>query len=123
MTITDVGSECHNMELYKKCSYVTTFSCLFGRYTFTRLPFGLVSAGDIFQQKNNVIFKDLPNMFGTADDILIIANDADCRDHKRTLKKVKQIFCQENLKLNKNKCNFMCTTIPFFEKVISRDGE
>ena len=39
----------------------------------------------MFQRKMDEIFKGLPNVFGIADDILILGYDADSRDHDRTL--------------------------------------
>ena len=52
--------------------------------------------GDVFQWKTDEIFKGLPNIFGIADDILIIENDADGRDHDKQLKPVIQICQQDN---------------------------
>ena len=49
MTITDASSGYNNLKLSKKSLYLTTFSCQFGRYRFTRLPFGVVPAGEMFQ--------------------------------------------------------------------------
>ena len=46
----------------------------------------VVPVGDMFQWKIDEIFKDLPNVFGIADDMLIVDYDADGRDHDRTLK-------------------------------------
>ena len=51
---------------WEKPSYLTTFACQLGRY---RLSFRAAPAGDMFQQKIEEIFKDLPNIFSIADDI------------------------------------------------------
>ena len=37
-----------------------------------RLPFTVAPAGDVFQHKIDKILKELPNVFGTANDILIM---------------------------------------------------
>ena len=42
-------------------------------------------------KKNYKIFKELPNVFSIADDILIVGYDDNGRDHNRTLRKVVQI--------------------------------
>ena len=47
--------------------------------------------------KIDQIFKDLPNVFHTADNILIVGYDADRRDNDRILRQVIQKFCQEIL--------------------------
>ena len=74
----------------------------------------------MFLWKADRIFKDLPNVVGTVDDIFIIHYDVDSRDHDRTLRWVMQIFHQENL--TKNKCYFRCLRVPFFSKMVSRCG-
>ena len=60
------------------------------------------------QQKLDEIFKDQLNVFGIADNMLIVGHDANNRDHDRALRWVLQICQKENLKLNKNKCYFWC---------------
>ena len=39
------------------------FVCQFGRYRYKQLPFGVAPAGNMFQRKNEEIFKDMPNVF------------------------------------------------------------
>ena len=78
--------------------------------------------GDIFQCKIDKVFSDMPNVFGIVDDILVIGYDKDGVDHDAAVHKVLQ-WCEEvNLKCNKEKCHFRCTSIPFFGEVISRKG-
>ena len=47
--------------------------------------------GDVLQQKLDEIFKDLPNVFGIEDDILIVGYDADGRGYDKTLRHMMQI--------------------------------
>ena len=89
MTIID--ARCHNLKYDKKSSCLTLSTCTFGRYTFTRLPFGVALGGDMFQRKIDEIFRGLPNGFGITYDILIVGYDADDRDHYRTLRQMIQI--------------------------------
>ena len=64
----------------------------------------------------------MPNVFGIADDILVIGYEKDGADHNEAVYNVLR-WCQDvNLKLNKVKCHFRCTSIPFFAKVVSREG-
>ena len=64
LSLIDVSSGYHNLKLDEILSYLTTFACHFGRYRYKRLQFGTAPAGDMFQQKIDEIFKDLPNVFG-----------------------------------------------------------
>ena len=79
MTIIDPTSGYHNLKCDRKPSYITTFACQFGRYMLTRLCFGVAPTGDMFQRNVDKIFKGLPNIFGMADEILIVGYDADSR--------------------------------------------
>ena len=77
----------------------------------------------MFQHKIDEIFKDLPNVLGIADDILVVGYDSDGKDYDETLWWVLQMCRHVNLKLKKDKCHLRCTSVPFFGKVISRLGE
>ena len=76
----------------------------------------------MFQRKIDEIFKDMPNVFCIADDILVAGYEADDRDHDKTVQRVLQRGRQVNLKLNKDKCHFRCTSVPFFEEIILQNG-
>ena len=55
---------------------------------FSRLSFGVVWEDDMFQRNINEILKDLPNVIGIADDILIAGYHAGERDHDGALRYV-----------------------------------
>ena len=114
MSITNVSLGYHNLKLDKQSSYLTTFACPFGRYRYKQLPFGAALAGDMFQCKIDEIFNDMPNVFGIAGDILVIGYDKDGADHDEAVYKVLKQCQDVNLKLNREKCHFRCTSIPFF---------
>ena len=103
-------------------SYLTTFACPFGRYCYKHLPFAAVPMSDVFQRKIDEIFNDIPNVFGIADDILVIGYNKDRADHDEAVYSVLRQCQDVNLKLNKDKCHFRCTSIPFFGEVVSREG-
>ena len=121
MSIIDASSGCHNLKLDEK-SYLTTFAFPFGRYRYKQLPFRTMPASDTFQHKIDEIFSDMPNILGIADDILVIGYNDNGTDHDTAVCKVLWRFKEVNLKLNKEKCHFRCTSIPFFGEVISRRG-
>ena len=56
----------------------------------------------MFQQKIDEIFKDLPNVFGITDDILVVGYDANGRDHDKTLTGVMHICWHKKFQLYKN---------------------
>ena len=110
-----MSSGYHNLKVNEKASYLTTFTCQLGRYRYKRLPFGAVPAEKMFQRKINEIFKDLPNVFGIADDILVVGYNVGGKDHADKLWRVLKICRQVNINLNKGKCHLRCTSVPFWE--------
>ena len=66
------------------------------------------------------IFSDMPNVFGIANDILVIGYNENAADNDAAVHKVLQGCNEVKLKLNKEKCHFRCTSIPCFGEVISR---
>ena len=122
MSIIDASSGYHNIRLDTQLSYLTTFACPFGRYQYKCLLFGAVPVGNMLQCKIDKIFNDMPNVFGIADNILVIVDEKDGADHDEAVYNVLRQYQDVNLKLNKNKCYFRCTSIPFFGKVVSREG-
>ena len=122
MSIIDASFGYHKIKLDNQSLYLTMFACPFGRYRYKHLPFGAASAGHMFQHKIDETFNDIPNVFGIADDILVFRYDKDGTDHDEAVDKVLQCCHDVNLKLNKEKCNFRCTAMPFFGEIVSRDG-
>ena len=122
MSIIDASSGYQNLKLDENSSYLTAFACPFGWYWYKWLLLGAAPVGDMSQCKIDEIFSDMPNVFGITDDILVIWYNENGADHDTAVHKVLQIFEEVNLKLNKEKCHFRCTSIPFFGEVILRKG-
>ena len=85
LSLLDVSSWYHNLKLDEKSSYLMTFTCQLGRYRYKWLPFGAALAGNMVQRKIDEIFKDILNVFGIADDILVAGYEADGKDHDKTV--------------------------------------
>ena len=100
--------------------YLTTFTWPFGRYRYKQLLFRAVPVGNMFQHTIDEIFSDVLNILGITNDILVIGYNDNGTDHNAMVYKVIQRCEEVNLKLNKEKCHFRCTSIPFFGEVISR---
>ena len=80
-----MNSGYHNLKLDERSSYLTMFAFQFGRYRYRRLPFGVALTGDMLPWKIDKIFKDLPNVFGIADYILVVGYDNDDKHHNETV--------------------------------------
>ena len=116
LSLIDASTAYHNLKLDERSSYLTMFACQFDRYWYRRLPFEVGPTGHMFQWRIDEIFKDLPNVFGKADDILAVGYSSDGKDHNDTWQKVIQICRQVNLELVKDRCHFRCTSVQFLVK-------
>ena len=116
MSIIDASSGYHSLKLDDKSSYLTTCACQFGRHMYIHVLFGAAPTGNMLQGKKDKIFNDMPNVFGIVDDILVVGCDNNGRDHDETVHKVLQKCSEVNLKLNKDKCHFRCTSVSFLER-------
>ena len=77
---------------------------------------------DMYQKKIDELFQGLPNVFSIADDILIAGFSDMIRDHDAMLNKVLRKCRKANLKLNKDKYLFKCTSIPIFSEIILKSN-
>ena len=78
----------HDLKLGERSSYLTMFSCPFGRYRYLSLLFRTVPVEDMLQKKADEILIGMPHVFGIADHILITVFDEKGKDHNETLDKV-----------------------------------
>ena len=99
MSIIDASSGYHNIKLDNQLSYLTMFACPFGRYRYKHLPFGAAPVGNMFQCKIDETFNDIPNVFGIADNILVIGYDKNGTDHDETVYNVLKCCQDVNFKI------------------------
>ena len=96
-----------------------------GRYRWTRLPFGISSASEEWQRRIHMVLEDLQIII-IADEILIPGcggTDTAARiDHDRKLIAVLEKFEQHHVKLNVNKMRFLVRRATFMGHVITTDG-
>ena len=70
-SVCDLRNGFWHCELDRESSMLTTFATPCGRYRFTRLPFGVSSAPEIFQRKLTEQLEGLTGVTMIAEDILI----------------------------------------------------
>jgi len=121
-SILDAKSGFWNLQLDEESSHLTTFSSMYGRFRFRRLPFGLSCAGDLFQRKIDEVLKGLKNLENIADDILVVGYEEDGSDHDEAVEALLKRAREYNLKFGPEKCKLRVTAVPFFGEVASRKG-
>ena len=71
VSASDTNKGYFHVEMDYESSLLCTFNTPFGRFRPKRLPFGVKIAQDVIQHRLDEIFKDIPNVAGIADDILV----------------------------------------------------
>ena len=111
---------CQSWHLDPDSQLITTFRTPFGRYCWTRLPFGLRVSQDIFQARMDEILEDLPGVVGITDDVCVHGKDEE--EHDRNLKLLMDRAKETGLVFNSDKCTIRQPEISFFGNIYSKDG-
>ena len=106
--------------LDEESQLLTTFNSPFGRYCYTRMPFGIKSAQEIFQKRMHQNFGDLAGVETDIDDILVWGKNEE--EHLQRLKEVLQRCREINLKLNMEKCQFAMPQVTYLGHIINAQG-
>ena len=116
----DLSSGYHHLELAPESRYVTTFSTHAGLRRYKRLPFGINAASEIFQEAIRELLTGLPGCKSISDDIIVFGKGQE--EHNKNLRDVLQRLKENNLRLNKDKCEFSKTEIKFYGHIFSAVG-
>ncbi len=83
----------------------TAFTCRYGTYQFTVMPFGLMTAPSTFQRMMNRVFFDLldEGVLCYLDDLLIYSKTVE--EHKQILDKVFALLDKNKLFIKESKCH------------------
>ncbi|CAB4008391.1 Hypothetical predicted protein [Paramuricea clavata] len=77
----DLNQGYHQLELAPESRYITTFSTHKGLRRYTRLPFGVSSAAEVFQATIQQILEGIPEARNISDDIIIYDGDQESHNH------------------------------------------
>ena len=111
----DLSSGYHQLELAPESRYVTTFSIHAGLRRYKRLPFGINAASEIFQETIRELLTGLPGCRNISYDIIVFGKGQE--EHNKNLRGVFQRLKENNLRLNKDTCQFSKTEIKFYGSV------
>ena len=112
----DVNSGFWQVPLAEKSRLFTTFITPFGRYYYNKLPFGILSAPEHFQQTMHSLLEGLPGVLCAMDDILIFGTTR--QEHNSGLQAMLKLLCSAGITLNSKKCEFCKTSLMFLGHVI-----
>lgn len=134
-TIEEVVSECPDAVLFSvldaksgylqipltyESSLLTTMNTPLGRYRWTRLPFGIKSAPEVFQKIMDDMLSGIEHSRAVMDDIVVAGRDRE--HHDQVLRQVLERAQSYNLKLNFDKVKIRKTEVSYVGHVISANG-
>ena len=106
--------------LHQESSILTTFNTPFGGYKFLRMPFGILSAQEVFHKRVCQYFDKIDGCETNIDDILVWGKTKEGHDRRliKTLERAKEI----KLTLNFENCMFRKTEIVCLGHKLSENG-
>ena len=122
MTVCNCKKGYWHQNLDEASSYLTTFNMELGRYRYTVTPFGIRVTGDVFQRKLDQYFGQIEQVIVIADDIMIVGNQPNHRDHDVALTNLLETARKSNIHLNYDKLAYKKTEVDFFGETYTTDG-
>ena len=108
------------MKLEEASSKLCIFNTPYGRYRFTRLPFGIQSAPEVLQHRMSELFEYFEGLKAIVDELLIGGKDDAELDAR--LKQVLNRAREVNIKFNSKKCRVGQKEVPYVGHVLSKEG-
>ena len=99
---------------------LSTFVSPFGRFCFNKLPFGILSAPELFQKRMNEILAGCTGTQCLIDDVLVFG--ATQEEHDLRLDGVLARIQAAGVTLNDEKCVFSTTTVKFLGHIVDKFG-
>ena len=121
-TTLDLASGYHQVAMADSDKAKTAFTCPFGLYEYSRMPFGLCNAPATFQRLMNASMHDFifRILLVYLDDLLVY--DGTFESHLKSLEKVFLRLQQIGVRLNPEKCQFGYFLVRFLGHTVSADG-
>ena len=116
----DQSSGYWNIEIHPDSVHLLTFNTPFGRYAYKRLPFGLASSQDVFQRAVDETFRDIPDVYCIADDVLIAARTRE--EHDLAVNRVIQRCRDSGFRLNPKKAKILLEELNYFGHTLTKEG-
>ena len=110
----------HQIPLENESRNITAFQDTRGLYRYTRLPYGIKSASEEYNEIIRNVFRNCEGVMNIYDDIIIFGENTE--EHDKNLRNFLDTMIKNGLTANKKKCIFRKTSINFFGFHISDKG-
>lgn len=119
-SVLDLKDAFWQVELDQESADLCTFSTVFGRFQFLRLPFGIKSATEILQRKMEEIFGDIEGIHIIHDDVIVAGKDDN--EHDEIMKNLMIRATENNVKFNGAKLQYKVDHVKYCGNIISAEG-
>ena len=119
-TVLDASSAFFQIKLTEESSKLCTIATPFGRYSFLRLPFGIVTSGEVYQRTMSQIFEGEEGILTYIDDILVHGQTLE--EHNERLQRALKIARKYKLKLSDKKLQLCKSEIKYLGYIINEKG-
>lgn len=119
-TTLDMSRAYQQLRMDEESKNYTTINTHKGLFRYRRLPFGIASAPGIFQRTMDNLLQGIPGVMVYLDDILVTGHTN--LEHLHNLETVLQRLRLAGLRLKKEKCRFMQTSVKYLGHIISASG-
>ena len=108
------------LPLDQQSKQYTVINTPFGLYQYNNLCFGLTASSGIFQSFITETLSNIDNLIIYQDDVLILTKDH--VTHSNTLREVLTALKQKGVKVNYNKCTFLCDSVVYLGHIFDKQG-
>uniref|UniRef100_A0A3Q2EGN4 Gypsy retrotransposon integrase-like protein 1 n=1 Tax=Cyprinodon variegatus TaxID=28743 RepID=A0A3Q2EGN4_CYPVA len=119
-TKLDLSQAYQQVQLEESSRCYLTINTHKGLYQYNRLPYGVASAPAIFQKIMDQVLQGMDGVICYLDDILITGKDAET--HLTNLKEVLKRLESYNLRVKREKCEFLQDSVSYLGHVIDSTG-
>jgi hypothetical protein len=120
-TALDLNMGYYTIRLDPDTSRICTIIFPWGKYSYKRLPMGVVGSPDIFQSKMSELMATLEFVRTYLDDLLCITK-GDLKDHLQHLREVLIRLQDAGSKINGDKLKFCALETEYLGYILTRDG-
>ena len=120
-TSLDLNMSYYTIRLDPDASKICTIIFPWGKYSYRRLPMGIVGSPDIFQAKMMELMESLEHVRAYIYDLICILRNS-LEDHLEKLDEVLRQLHDEGLKVNADKLTFYALEIKYLGYVLTKDG-
>lgn len=116
----DLKAGYHQIPLDTQSRQLTTFTSHKGLFRYKRLPFGICSASEVFQNAIEGALRGLDGVRNIADDIIVWGSTE--QEHDDRVDALFKRLTEKGLTVNPDKCLFNQDSLWFYGYILTKDG-